>query len=490
MEFFKNEHLLLGILCVLLIMPTQSLALGDAHAKIVYNVSGLQDYQLHWNDRFPPGSTLMIYAEADDINHRRAVGVDYVLIIRDSNNNIVDTSVYNSRHSDYRSDDFIKYSKNIDESFDDGTYVAEIHIFDLLNDSLMDDYYNLVEKTLVNNKDYDTNFSHHNYYNNNNNCYYDNRFNYNYNNNNNNHNCNATVPDIPYMDRSFIIDNIGSMGNQYKKIVQTFFVDKYANKYPANRFMLENISLDMYNIAPGAPIHINTSVTNNFYDSGIVSMDLLLDDKVVNNATIEIGPYSSKTITITVPAEITGTMSLGNHTLGIVPTSYNTIGPDLNTTFKIAGIPITISATFNYNDIQTSKLAVKPNETLMVTVSVENKGGAGSHSVGILINNIPVEEKIVYVNSLENKDVSFNITEKELGEYKVSINNTNLSKIFFVESNETVVQPTKTQVAEKQIPKVFIVAGLSILLILIYIIRKKFVSRGIVGTKTSKKKEK
>jgi hypothetical protein len=429
-------------LVILLIMPIKSSALGDARANIVVNVSGLQDYQLHWNDRFPPGSTLMIYAEADDVNHRRLVGVDYVFIIKDSNDNIVDASVVNSRYRDYRPDDFVVYKKAIDNSLEDGTYVAEIHVFDLLNDSTAEDNYNNITSQLLNQSNDDT------------------------------------VPDIYYTNRSDIINNADLMAHQYKKIVQPFYVDKYANKYPANRFTIENMALDMYSIAPGVPVQVNVTAKNTFYDGGRVSMDLLLDNQIIDNFTSEIGAYGSKDITLNIPTEVTSSLDYGNHTLEIIGTSDNTVGLDLSATLQVIQMNIVVPAKFYYNDLQISNLTARPNEVVVVTVKIENRGRAGNQSVGISINNAPVEERTVYVNSLEKKDVNFSITEKDVGEYRVTVDNTNLSKIFFVEAGVNATQPPISNVVEeKQIPKFFIVSVLLILVILIYIIRKKFIAR-------------
>ena len=429
-------------LVVLLIVPFQASALGDVRAKIVVNVSGLQEYQLHWNDRFPPGSTLMIYAEADDVNHRRLVGVDYIFIIKDSNDNIVDATVYNSRYRDYRSDDFVKYQKQIDENLEDGTYTAEIHIFDLLNDSKAEENYNNITSQLLNQSNDDT------------------------------------PPDITYFNRSDIMNNPDLMAHQYKEVVQPFYVDKYANKYPTNRFSVENMALDMYDIAPGVPVQVNTSAKNTFYDSGKVSMDLMLDGRVVDSFTSEIGAYGTKDVTLNIPTEITSSLEYGNHTLEIVPTSDNTIGLDLSAILHVSQMQIAVPAKFYYSDIQINKLSVKPDEVAVVTVRVENKGRAGNQSIGLLINNVPIAEKTIYVNSLENKDINFSVSEKELGEYRVTVNNTNLTKIFFVEAPVNVSQqPVNIAVEEKQSPKIFIVSGLLILVILIYVIRKRFISR-------------
>ena len=135
------EYKLTILIMVFIISAVPSLAVDNGYARIVYNVRGLQDYDLHWNDRFPPGSTLRIYAEANGVNHKRQVAVDYIFIIKDPNNNVVDTALYSNRYEDYRENDFMTYSRNVPQEWDDGVYTADIHIFDLLNESLMDTYY-------------------------------------------------------------------------------------------------------------------------------------------------------------------------------------------------------------------------------------------------------------------------------------------------------------------------------------------------------------
>lgn len=438
MKFRIYKYLL--VIGIFLVMPMHSFGLENGYARIVYNISGLQNYQLHWNDRFPQGSLLMIYVEADGINHRRAVGVDYVIIIKDSNDNIIDTSVYENLYQDYRDNDFATYSRTIGEDWDDGTYTAEIHIFDLLNDTIMQQYYINVTNALLNED---------------------------------------TVPDIPYMNRSNITNNPELLNQQYKEIIQNFYIDKYANKYPADRFIIENISLNNGTIAPGVPVQISADVTNTFYDIGSASADIMLDNNVVGNATVDIDPFSTKKMMVTVPIEIIRTLAYGSHVIEIVPTSNDTIGFDLHTILNIANVKIEIPTQINYVDIQTDKLTVKPNEALNITVTVENNGKAGSQPIGLLINNVPIGEKNISLNFSETKEINFTISETEVGEYKVTVNNTNLIKIFFVE--ETVVVPEVSAQAEtaKQIPKIFIIIGLLILVVLIYMVRKRIIVKGL-----------
>lgn len=434
MKFFRTvyKYLLVGIMGILLIAPIQVLGLDNGYARIVYNVSGLQNYQLHWNDRFPPGSLLSIYSEADGVNHKRAVGVDYIFIIKDADGNIIDTATFQNRYQDFRVNDFVTYSRRIDESWDDGAYIADIHIFDLLNDSLMQDYYADVTNALLNQNG---------------------------------------IPDVPYMNRSNITNSPDLMNTQHKEIIQNFYIDKYADKYPANRFMIENLNLDRMNIAPGEPVLVGINITNNFYDSGSVSINLVLDNNPVNKTTINVGPFSSKNISMTIPSEITSTLDYGNYAVEIIPTSNYTIGFNLSAVLTVIKKEIEIPIQLIYKDIQTDKLKVNISEPINITVTIQNTGRVGSQPVGILINNVPVEQKTVGFNALATKDVNFMVTETEPGEYRITANNTNLSKIFFVQIAETAPVPIPKPV-ESKVPNIFIVVGLSVLLVFVYIIRK------------------
>ena len=408
---------------VFIILTVPSLAVDNGYARIVYNVRGLQDYDLHWNDRFPPGSILKIYAEANGVNHQREVAVDYIFIIKDPNNNVVDTSLYSNRYEDYRENDFMTYSKNVPQGWVDGVYTADIHIFDLLNQSLMDKYYSELINSYLNESD---------------------------------------RPDLPVMNRS----NASVLPDQHLLITKTFFVDRYANKYPVDRFRIEKIMLDRTSVAPDMPVTVSVNVSNTFYDKGSTSLDLLLDNKVINKTTLEIESYSSSQTNFTVSSEI-----IGNHTVEIIPTGMNTIGLNMSVVFAVsAENKIETPTEFVYQDIQIDKLSVEPNQTVSIAVTVKNTGKEGTQPVELFINDVLEEERQVNLNFSEIKDIYFNVTKGDLGAYRVTVDKSNLSKIFFVESSTPVPVVTVEPAIEKK-PQLRIVIGLSVIVILIYLLR-------------------
>jgi len=405
---------------ILITVPSQ--AIDNGYARVVYNVRGLQDYDLHWNDRFPQGSILKIYAEVNGINHRREVAVDYIFIIKDPNENVVDTTLYSNRFNEYRENDFIAYSREIPQGWVDGVYSAEVHIFDLLNDSLMDTYYNDLIFSYLNESD---------------------------------------KPDLPIMNRS----NASKIPEQYKKIMKSFFIDRYSNKYPVDRFRLENITVNRPIVAPNEPVIISIDVINTFYDKGSTSLNFLLDNKLIERKTVEIESFSSKQVNFTVSTEI-----MGNHTVEFIPTGNNTIGIDLFGFFAVsAEKEIEEPTMFIYQDIQTDRMSVEPNQTVTIIVTVKNSGKEGTQPVELYINDMLEEERQVHLNFSEINDVRFNVRKIDLGAYRVAVDKSNLSKIFFVESIAPI--PVVTPEIEKK-PELNIVIGLSILVILIYIFRK------------------
>ncbi len=413
------------------LLPFPSSALSNGYSRIVYNVRGLQDYDLHWNDRFPQGSIIKIYAEADGVNHRREVAVDYVFIIRDANDNIVDTAAFTNKYDDYRENDFLTYSKEIPAEWEDGVYNAEIHIFDLLNESIMRKYYEDVAQSYLNG---------------------------------------SNKPDIPYMTRQDVL-NLSENERQMQlvNITKPFYIDKYAVKYPIDRFRIENIRLDRKIIAPKEPVHVSADVINTFYDRGSTSLSLLLDKNLIDNVTVELDGYGSQTVAFDVSSE-----AVGSHTVEIVPTGSDTQGLNLTAVFTVSTeVGIEAPTSFDIKDLQVDNLSVPPNTTVLITVTVENKGKAGSQPVDLYINDALQETREVHLNYSETGDIKFNVTKTELGAYKINVDNSSISKVFFVESTTpSSATPGAPAAPEKEKPpRLNIVIGLSILVVLIYILR-------------------
>lgn len=425
----KNGIHNLIIVLMLLSFLSSSSAMDNGYARIVNKVNGLQDYDLHWNDRFPQGSIVKLYVETSAINHRREVAIDYLFIVKDSSNNVVDTKSYSNKYHDYRENDFITYSMQVPQSWEDGAYTVNIHIFDLLNDTIMDQYQNDVDISFLND---------------------------------------SSKPDIPYMERDEILNLTTDKTQQYLTIKKIFFVDKYANKYPADMFRVESIKLDRNKVAPKEPISVSVNISNNFYEKGSTSIDLLVDNELVDSAVLDLEGSSTGQAILSVSTE-----HIGEHTIEIIPTGKNTIAMNNIAFFEVNDLSeFEIPTEFNFMEIRADKLNVEQNKLVNVSITIQNKGQNGALPVKLFINNLLEEEREVHLNFSETKDIIFGISRPDLGAYRVTIGGTNLSKVFFVGLPEPTpsLMINEPQIEEK--PKFSIVLGLSSLLVMIYLLRR------------------
>jgi hypothetical protein len=339
----------------------------------------------------------------------------------------VDTAAYSNRYEDYRENDFITYSREVPTIWEDGIYSVEIHIFDLLNDSIMDQYYSDVTFSYLNG---------------------------------------SSKPDIPYFDRGDITNQSGLQNTNEISINKNFYIDRYASKYPVDRFNVENIMLDRTSVFPNEPVRASVTVINTFYEKGATSLSLLMDGILIDNTTVDIEPYETRQVNFSVSSE-----TVGNHSIEIVPTGNNTVGLKLSAIFNVsAEKKVEIPTTFDFKDIQIDHLSVAPNQTVTISVTVENKGKDGSQPVDILINDVLQEEREVYLNFSEIEDVKFTVTRSDLGAYRVTIGNSALSKIFFVETAVPAITATAVPEAEKK-PELKPILGLSIVVIFILALR-------------------
>jgi hypothetical protein len=414
---------------IFILMSVPSLAIDNGYARIVYKVTGLQDYDMHWNDRFPPGSIVKIYVEANGINHKRGVAIDYLFFIKDANDNLIDISSYSSRYEDYRENDFVIFSKEVPQSWEDGAYTAEIYILDLLNESLMDAYYINLTSSYLNDLD---------------------------------------RPDFPEMDRNESLRD-PKQHISGPKINKLFFIDRYANKYPVDRFRVENINLDKYSVAPKEQVQVIFNVLNTFYDKGSTSFSLLLDGKEIENTTIELEGYKSRQVTSNISSDI-----VGNHLIEIIPAGPNTMGLNISGVFNVTlEKKVEKLTSFDFKDFRIDKISVIQGETVNIYVTVENVGKEGYQALDMFINDKLEEHREVHLNFSETQDIKFNVTKSELGAYRVSIVNTSFSKIFFVESANQITNVTNVSlipVQEKKTGLKYII-GLSIIIIFIVALR-------------------
>jgi len=103
-------------------------------AVIVSDADGLGNYTPR-NLTFTHGSTLKVYAEMKDVNHKGFVRVDFVFVIKDPKGYPVAMDKLEVRRRDYESDAYVLYMKKIPNWWLYGTYQLDIYAYDRVDES-------------------------------------------------------------------------------------------------------------------------------------------------------------------------------------------------------------------------------------------------------------------------------------------------------------------------------------------------------------------
>ncbi|MHC1571310.1 MAG: COG1470 family protein [Methanosarcinales archaeon] len=455
----------LFMLISLLAMP--AVAIENVNARFVTNVRGIQDYDLHWNDRFPPNSTLKLYIEALDVSHRRVIALDYLVLITDPEGVLLTGYFLGRRYllspyySYYGTNDYIVYSKEIPDEWIDGLYTADIYVFDLTNDSVVDHAFNVikenftysgfvfVEKNVSENitTEYETGTTY----------------------------APLTTETIEWYPDTWDSDLadlilINRTNATFEHTVRHFFVDRHASKYPLDRFHIEDLRLACKEAAPGAVINASVNVTNTYFEAGIAGFSVEIDNTTVSNLSVGLNATERKTVNFTISND-----TVGEHIITIVPSTPRTLGFDLKMPFIITEEEAIIPPAMVVNDLQIDKLRALTGEEVTITLTVTNTGGSGSAPVKIKVND-EILTRTAIANRSETISLLFNLTPVDPGDYRVEVPGTDLAKLFFVEEGPIEEEPPSLverldEKAEEQKPELRAILILSVIVVLLYALR-------------------
>ena len=98
---------------------------------------------------------------------------------------------------------------------------------------------------------------------------------------------------------------------------------------------------------------------------------------------------------------------------------------------------------FQVIDMWVDKFAVKPNESVKVSVTVRNAGERGTGKIALVINGEKEAETSVTLDHMESKTFHFYVTKKVPGTYKITIPGTSIIRFLYVEECSE-VQPSMT----------------------------------------------
>lgn len=88
---------------------------------------------------------------------------------------------------------------------------------------------------------------------------------------------------------------------------------------------------------------------------------------------------------------------------------------------------------FTITNVGIDKFTVGPNETVSISVTVENKGARKTRDIKVDINGETAAEEAVTLDYLASKTLHFAVKRNVPGSYKVTIPGTEIVRVFFVE---------------------------------------------------------
>ena len=100
---------------------------------------------------------------------------------------------------------------------------------------------------------------------------------------------------------------------------------------------------------------------------------------------------------------------------------------------------------FQVIDMWVDKFAVKPNESVKVSVTVRNAGERGTGKIALVINGEKEAETSVTLDHMESKTIHFYVTKKVPGTYKITIPGTSIIRFLYVEESSKVQPPMAMQ---------------------------------------------
>ncbi|MBE8538914.1 CARDB domain-containing protein [Geoglobus acetivorans] len=106
-----------------------------------------------------------------------------------------------------------------------------------------------------------------------------------------------------------------------------------------------------------------------------------------------------------------------------------------------------------YSNLSVSDFLVAVGENVTISFDVKNEGGAGKAPVQVYVNNEPVYDEILDFYPAEQKHIVIGYTPQSEGSYRVTLDRSDLSKVFFAKNLTAQQNATATPPPEKEKPE-------------------------------------
>ena len=229
-----------------------------------------------------------------------------------------------------------------------------------------------------------------------------------------------------WVELETVVDTVNNTVTTYVTHFSTFGV--LAPSVPAS-FQISNLMVTPDEVEIGEEVTISVLVANTGDLSGTYTLQLKINDEVVEDKQVVLAGRGSVTASKTVSGEAGGVYAV-------------TIG-GLTGRFTVTVPPVVVPP--EPADISTSDLSVTPvvaetGETITISVRVANRGGQeGTHLVELKIDGVVVETERVTLAAGASQTVTFATSQDNAAMYLVDIDD--LSQSFTVERPEVVPAP-------------------------------------------------
>ncbi len=369
--------------------------------EIVTKVDGFKDFKPHWNNRFPQGSTLMVYADALDVSHARFIILDFIFVIKDPRGHIVSWDRVKVRRVGYDDNAYVVYTKTIPSDWIDGPYTIRAFVYDRADFATIMRYeYNYTSH--IGDKDFWDDF------------------------------WDLDEDDDDDDDGGTFVKPLSESRVIMRFREKTFYVDHRASEYPPDWFAVSGLRVLPEVVAPGEEAYVTVNVTNTYKAAGRLELICTLDNSTIGSKKLSLDPYTTTTLDFTIPPLVEG-----EHQLRIISPSAHVAGTPMTAILNVSmegaeEATSELPTSFIIKSLDIKKIRVKVNESVPIAVTVQNKGREGNGTVQLMINGKLEGERNLSLRYLERRTIYFNVTESNPGTYRVTIPGTGFSRLFFV----------------------------------------------------------
>lgn len=437
----KHSAVILGLMIFAFVLFFQPASAADFKFDIVAKVSGSDNYIKHWSGIYPPDpkADIIIHSAAYNAAYKRMSDLNFLYIVYDPMGNVVAVGHQESFQRSY-DPNVVYYTIHPGSNWIEGNYRVRIQVYDRIDRQALDNLTNDLtgaQSAIINDPDtYKTFFE-----------------------------TGTNAGDKGVLD---------SPGNMVAQADLNFKIDKSVTIYPPDRFLLHDVRFtdNTNERIVGEKLQVEAKIDNNYKDDGTVKLAMLVDNNIVSTKDVAVKGFSTSTVIFDAKAGKVGTFKL----------HFGADTPDLK--YKNAELTFTIKNAAESTKLDIPKIDitgmnvdkefVSAGENTTVSVTASNNGKAGSKTITVYSNQLPVGSTEVQLQYLEDKTVKIPIILKTMGINRITVSDApSLFRNVFVQEPESVTSNPVVKRLQDNPLKVSMIVVFMVFAGVLYSVRKR-----------------